>query len=75
MIPGAGSGRWGHSGGSGHVTIDAEFGKEITLETRHVMPGTLLRGATLETTDFSPGTESGREGHYEVCGHVFTGAA
>ena len=36
------------------MTIDAEFGKEITLETRHVMPGTLLRGATLETTDFFP---------------------
>ena len=41
MIPGAGSGRWGHPGDSGHVTIDAEFGKGITLETGHGMTGTV----------------------------------
>ena len=40
---GAGSGRWGHPGDSGHVTTDAEFGKGVTLETGHVMPGTVPR--------------------------------
>ena len=56
VIPDARSGRWGHPGDSGHVTIDAEFGKEITLETGHGMTGTV------------PG--SGHPGDYRLLTHV-----
>ena len=41
VIPDARSGRWVNPGDSGHVTIDAEFGKEITLETGHMITGTV----------------------------------